>query len=121
MKLYNSSLFFLFPLSQNGNFTKAEVLPAAPPAGSSAIGQSSFVDFGENDKNLLFIVICDTSSVLVNGCYRLTERSTVNLALGIWFVIRVGIQNGNSEDLRVVPGQITLCPVLCICVFACMW
>ncbi|KAG7236946.1 hypothetical protein INR49_032952 [Caranx melampygus] len=30
---------------RNGNFTRDEVLPADPPAGSKSIGQSSFVDF----------------------------------------------------------------------------
>ncbi|GLD69238.1 T-cell immunomodulatory protein [Lates japonicus] len=31
-------------ISKDGNFTKADVMPAEPPA--SFVGQSSFVDFG---------------------------------------------------------------------------
>lgn len=34
-------------LFQDGNFTRAEVMPADPPS-VKIVGQSSFVDFGEN-------------------------------------------------------------------------
>ena len=75
--------------SQDGNFTKAEVMPAKPPV--SVVGQSSFVDFGEKSKDLSFSVIFDIPTVFLCACDRLIERSILNLApactVGIWFVI----------------------------------
>ena len=52
--IYVSITFFVF-FSQNGNFTRKDILLSDPPA--ATVGQSSFVDFGEF--NLSFAAIFD--------------------------------------------------------------
>ena len=71
-------------------------MPAEPPA-LKIVGQSSFVDFGENDRDLVFGVCChfwQAPSVFVCGGDRVTDRSLLNLALTVG--IRIVI--GQTED-----------------------
>lgn len=96
MKLHNPSLSFFslsisLSFSQDGNFTRAEIMPTEPPP-VKIVGQSSFVDFGENDRYLSFAVISDKLSGFVCDCGGLTDRSILNTALActveIWIVIQ---------------------------------
>lgn len=60
MKLHNPHSAFSLSLSffQDGKFNRVEgLMPADPPA-VKIVGQSSFVDFGENDRDLVFAVCC---------------------------------------------------------------
>lgn len=48
-------LTFVLVFFQDGNFSRANVLPADPPP-VKIVGQSSFVDFGENvDLSVVFV------------------------------------------------------------------
>lgn len=70
MKLLSLSLSLFF---QDGKFNRAEgLMPADPPA-VKIVGQSSFVDFGENDRDwcLVFAVIFDRHLVCL--CVEVTE------------------------------------------------
>lgn len=78
-------------------------MPAEPPVSHQTVGQSSFVDFGENDRDLAFAVIFDKPSVFVCDCDRVTDRSLLNLALActvrIWSVIGL-TQNVKNQKHR---------------------
>ncbi|KAJ0056245.1 hypothetical protein NL108_004520, partial [Boleophthalmus pectinirostris] len=49
-------------ISKNGNFTKEEIMPSAPPANLDKIGQSSFIDFnGDGVQDHLLPVCLDAA------------------------------------------------------------
>lgn len=73
-------------------------MPAQPPP-AKMVGQSSFVDFGENDRDLSFAVIFDEPSVFVCDCDRATAIALA-CTVGIWIVIGQ-IQNVKTDEVSV--------------------
>lgn len=85
MKLHNdlaSIVLFFFSVSicQDGNFTRAEIMPAEPPS-AKVVGQSSFADFGENTEfpvsfhhSFMFVFSCDVFSGSFSELYMCYTR-----------------------------------------------
>uniref|UniRef100_A0A8C4FCH8 Integrin alpha FG-GAP repeat containing 1 n=1 Tax=Dicentrarchus labrax TaxID=13489 RepID=A0A8C4FCH8_DICLA len=70
MKLHNPSVSFCLLFSQDGKFTRAEIMPGDPPP-AKIVGQSSFVDFDGDGYQDHLLPVC-----LDDGC----KNSTIYLA-----------------------------------------